>query len=58
MFATIRFNRVSSPIISKTVNIKEAYTKMLPVVLYGCEIWYLTLHEEHRLSVFENKVVR
>jgi hypothetical protein len=30
----------------------------LPVVLYGCEIWCLTLREEHRLSVFENRVLR
>ncbi|KAJ4446915.1 hypothetical protein ANN_13616 [Periplaneta americana] len=31
---------------------------ILPVVLYGCETWTLTLREEHRLRVFENKVVR
>jgi hypothetical protein len=30
----------------------------LPVVLYGCEIWCLTLREEHRLRVFENRVLR
>jgi hypothetical protein len=30
----------------------------LPVVLYGCETWSLTLREEHRLRVFENKVLR
>jgi len=29
---------------------------ILPVVLYGCEIWSLTLKEEHRLGVFENSV--
>jgi hypothetical protein len=28
------------------------------VVLYGCETWYLTLREEHRLRVFENRVLR
>jgi hypothetical protein len=28
------------------------------VVLYGCETWYLTLREEHRLKVFENRVLR
>jgi hypothetical protein len=28
---------------------------ILPVVLYGCETWYLTLREEHRLRVFENR---
>jgi hypothetical protein len=30
----------------------------LPVVLYGCETWSLTLKEEHRLRVFENRVLR
>ena len=33
-------------------------TIILPVVLYGCETWSLTLREEHRLRVFENKVGR
>jgi hypothetical protein len=28
------------------------------VVLYGCETWSLTLREEHRLGVFENRVLR
>jgi hypothetical protein len=31
---------------------------MLPVVLYGCETWSLTLREKHRLRVFENRVLR
>jgi hypothetical protein len=30
----------------------------LPVVLYGCETWFLTLREEHRLRVFGNRVLR
>jgi hypothetical protein len=30
----------------------------MPVVLYGCETWSLTLREECRLRVFENKVLR
>ena len=33
-------------------------TIVLPVVLYGCETWSLTLKEEHRLKVFENRVLR
>jgi hypothetical protein len=33
-------------------------TVILPVILYGCETWSLTLREEHRLRVFENKVLR
>jgi len=31
-------------------------TVILPVVLYGCETWSLTLRVEHRLKVFENSV--
>jgi hypothetical protein len=34
------------------------YRAVLPVVLYECEIWSLTLREEHRLRVFENRVPR
>jgi hypothetical protein len=33
-------------------------TIIFPVVLYGCETWSLTLTEEHRLRVFENRVLR
>jgi hypothetical protein len=33
-------------------------TIILPVVFYGCETWPLTLREEHRLSLFENRVLR
>jgi hypothetical protein len=33
-------------------------TIILPVILYGCETWSLTLREEHRLSVFKNRVLR
>ena len=31
---------------------------ILPVTLYGCETWSLTLREERRLRVFENRVLR
>ena len=31
---------------------------LLPVVLYGCETWSLTLREERKLRVFENMVLR
>jgi hypothetical protein len=31
---------------------------ILPVVLYGCETWSVILREEHRLRVFENKMLR
>jgi len=32
--------------------------QILPVVLYGCETWSLTLRKEHRFNVFENSVLR
>ena len=43
-----------------TLNKKfEVYrTIILPIVLYGCETWSLTLREERKLRVFENKVLR
>ena len=43
---------------SKNLKIKIYKTIILPVVLYGCETWSLTLREERRLRVFENRVVR
>jgi hypothetical protein len=43
---------------SKNIKIIIYKTIILPVVLYGCETWSLTLREEHRLRVFENRVLR
>jgi hypothetical protein len=40
------------------VKVKIYKTIILPVVLYGCETWSLTLREEHRLRVFENRILR
>ena len=40
------------------LKIKIYKTIILPVVLYGCETWSLTLREECRLRVFENRVLR
>jgi hypothetical protein len=40
------------------LNIRIYKTIILPVVLYGCETWSLTLREEYRLKVFENRVLR
>jgi hypothetical protein len=40
------------------VNIKIYRIVIFPVVLYGCETWSLTLREECRLRVFENRVLR
>jgi hypothetical protein len=42
----------------KNVNIRIHKTVILPVVLYGCETWSVTLREEHRLRLFENRVLR
>ena len=39
------------------MKIKIYKTKILPVVLYGYEVWSLTLREEFRLRVFENRVL-
>jgi hypothetical protein len=47
-----------SHLISKNLNIVIYKTVILPVVQYGCETWSLTLGEEHRLKVFENRVLR
>jgi hypothetical protein len=44
--------------IKKNINIKIYRTIILPLVFYGCETWSLTLREEHRLRVFENRVLR
>jgi len=51
-------NLLSSSLISKNLKIKIYRTIILPVVLYGCETWSLTLREERRLRVFENRVLR
>jgi hypothetical protein len=40
------------------VKIKIYKTIIVPVALYGCETWSLTLREVHRLRVFENRVRR
>jgi len=49
-------NLLPSSLLSKNLKVKIHKTKILPVVLYGCETWLLTLREEHRLRVFENRV--
>jgi hypothetical protein len=51
-------NLLSSRLIPKNLKIKVYKTLILPVVLYGCETWSLTLKEVHRLKVFENRVLR
>jgi len=51
-------NLLSSRLLSKNLKIKIYRTIILPVILYGCETWSLTLREERRLRVFENRVLR
>jgi len=51
-------NLLSSSLLYKKLKIKIYRTIILPVVLYGCETWSLTLREKRRLRVFENRVLR
>ena len=48
---------LSSRLLSKNLKIKIYRTLILPVVLYGCVTWSLTLREERKLRVFENRVL-
>jgi len=45
-------------LLSKIVKIKIYITIVMPVVLYGCETWSLTLREVRRMRVFENRVLK
>jgi hypothetical protein len=49
---------LSSCLQTNNLKIRIYKTIILPVVLYGCETWSLTLREEHRLRLFENRVLR
>ena len=49
---------LSSSLLSKSVKIKIYRTIILLIVLYGCETWSLTLREESKMRVFENRVLR
>ena len=51
-------NLLSSRLLSRSLKLKIYRTVILPVVLYGCETWLLTLWEERKLRVFENRVLR
>jgi len=51
-------NPLSSRLLSKNFKLKIYRTIILPVVLYGCETWLLTLREERKLRVFENRMLR
>jgi hypothetical protein len=49
---------LSSRLLTRNIKVKIYKTIILPVVLYGCKTWSLALREEHRLRVFENRVLR
>jgi len=51
-------NVLSSSLLSINLKIKIYRAVMLCVVLYGCKTWSLTLREERRLRVFENRVLK
>ena len=51
-------NLLSSSLLSNNIKIKAHRTITLPVVLYGCETWSLTLREERTLRMLENRVLR
>jgi hypothetical protein len=54
----IEMYSISSRLLSKNAKVRKYKTIILPVVLYGCETWSLTLREEHRLGVLENVVLK
>jgi hypothetical protein len=51
-------NFLSWHLLSKNLNTKIYKTIISSVALFGCETWFLTLGEEHRLRVFQNRVLR
>jgi len=51
-------NFLSSSLLYKNLKFKIYRTIILPVDLHGCETWLLTLREERRLRMFENRVLR
>jgi hypothetical protein len=58
MLTVIQFRILSFRLLSKDVKIRMHKTTVLPVVLYCCETWFLTLQKERTLRVFENRVLR
>jgi hypothetical protein len=58
MFAITRCRIFCLPVCYSKIKIKIYRNIILPVALYGCETWSLTLREERRLSVSENRVLR
>jgi hypothetical protein len=51
-------NLLSSRLLSKNVEVRIHKTIILPVVLYGCQTWSPTVREEHKLRMFENRLLK
>jgi hypothetical protein len=51
-------NHLFSLLLSKNISIIIYETVILPIVLYRCETWYVAQREEHRLRVFENRLLK
>jgi hypothetical protein len=49
---------LSSRLLSQSIKIRLYETIILPVVLYGCETWFLRLRKDYRMRVFEKRVLR
>ena len=47
-----------SSLLSGKIKIRVSKTIILPVVVCGCETWSLTLREERRLRIFENRILK
>jgi hypothetical protein len=56
--ATVRSNILYHSVSCTKTKIKIYRTIIVPVVLYGCETWFLTLRDQHRLNVSEKRVLR
>jgi hypothetical protein len=51
-------NLLPSRLLSKNLKIRICKTIILPVVLYGYQVWYLLIREEHRMRMFKIRVLR
>jgi hypothetical protein len=54
----VQFKALSSRLLPKNAEVRIYTAIILTVVLYGCETWSLTIREQYRLRVFENRVLR
>ena len=54
----LSFGAESSSMLSKNIKLRIYRITILPVFLYECDTWSLKLREEHRLTVFVNRVLK